>query len=146
MTVSGQGCSSGDNSTSGKKENGTIPFSYCFLDKNPSAVAELDVLDAAGKPISHDGWTIAYVDSEERTVEDGSAENAIDGQTANFWHTEWKNASPNHPHQLVLDLGKSQTISGFRYVPRQSEGPGRIKAYRIYVGDNLVLPLGSIHD
>ncbi len=111
-----------------------------------AAVAELDVLDAAGKPISHDGWTIAYVDSEERTVEDGSAENAIDGQTANFWHTEWKNASPNHPHQLVLDLGKSQTISGFRYVPRQSEGPGRIKAYRIYVGDNLVLPLGSIHD
>ena len=75
---------------------------------------------------------------EERVAEDGSAENAIDGQTADFWHTEWKNASPNHPHWLILNLGKSQVISGFRYVPRQSEGAGRIKDYRIYVGDNLV--------
>jgi len=103
-----------------------------------AAVAELDLLDADGKPINHDGWTIAYVDSEERAGEDGSAENAIDGQTANFWHTEWSAAQPNHPHQLVLNLGKSQSISGFRYVPRQSEGGGRIKDYRIYVGDELI--------
>ncbi len=109
-----------------------------FDGKPYAAVAELDLLDADGKSISHDGWTIAYVDSEERAAEDGSAENAIDGQTANFWHTEWKNASPDHPHELVLNLGKSQTISGFRYVPRQGNDSGRIKDYRIYVGDGLV--------
>jgi beta-galactosidase len=103
-----------------------------------AAVAELDLLDAAVKPLSHEGWTIAYVDSEERAKEDGTAENAIDGQTANFWHTEWSAAQPDHPHQLVLDLGKSQTVSGFRYVPRQGNGAGRIKDYRIYVGDGLV--------
>jgi beta-galactosidase len=103
-----------------------------------AAVAELDLLDADGKPISHDGWTVAYVDSEERASEDGSAENAIDGQTADLWHTEWSVKQPNHPQQLVLDLGRSQTIYGFRYVPRQSEGAGRIKDYRIYVGDTLV--------
>jgi beta-galactosidase len=106
--------------------------------KPSAAVAELDLLDAHGKPISHDGWTIAYVDSEERTAEDGTAENAIDGQTANYWHTEWKATRPGHPHQLVLDLAKSQSISGFRYVPRQSEGAGRIKDYRIFVGDHLI--------
>jgi beta-galactosidase len=103
-----------------------------------AAVAELDLLDAGGKPISHDGWTIAYVDSEERSSEDGSAENAINGQTADFWHTEWSAKQPNYPHELVLDLGQSQTISGFRYVPRQDKGAGRIKDYRIYVGDDLV--------
>jgi len=105
-----------------------------------AAVAELDLLGADGKSISHDGWTIAYVDSEERIGEDDSAENAIDGQTASFWHTEWKNASPNHPHELVLDLGKTQIISGFRYVPRPGgdSAPGRIKDYRIYLGDNLI--------
>ncbi|HXT11260.1 MAG TPA: beta-galactosidase [Candidatus Angelobacter sp.] len=105
-----------------------------------AAIAELDLLDASGKPLSHDGWSIAYVDSEEREREDGSAENAINGQPADFWHTQWGSAQPNHPHQLVLDLGKSQTITGFRYVPRQG-GPdvgGRIKDYRIYVGDNLI--------
>jgi len=105
-----------------------------------AAVAELDLLDAAGNAISHNGWTIAYVDSEERVGEDGSAENAIDGQTANYWHTEWQDASPNHPHRLILNLGKSQTISGFRYVPRQGDNAvaGRIKDYRIYVGDALI--------
>jgi beta-galactosidase len=110
-------------------------------DEKPyAAVAELDLLDAGGNPISHNGWTIAYVDSEERAKEDGTAENAIDGQTADYWHTEWSAEQPAHPHQIVIDLGQSQTISGFRYVPRQSPGAGRIKDYRIYVGDILVQP------
>ena len=103
-----------------------------------AAVAELDLLDATGNAVSHNGWTIAYVGSEEREKEDGTAENAIDGQTANFWHTEWSEAQPGYPHRLVLNLGKSQSISGFRYVPRQSTGPGRIKDYRVYISDNLV--------
>ncbi|HXA43912.1 MAG TPA: beta-galactosidase [Candidatus Angelobacter sp.] len=110
-----------------------------FDGKPFAAVAELDLFDARGLPISHDGWTIAYVDSEERTKEDGTAENAIDGQTADYWHTEWSAAEPAHPHQIVVDLGQSQTISSFRYVPRQSPGAGRIKNYRIYVGENLIL-------
>ena len=105
-----------------------------------AAVAELDLLDPNGNAISHNGWTIAYVDSEERIGEDGSAENAIDGQTANFWHTEWKDAAPDHPHRLILNLGKSQAIGGFRYVPRQGDGGGRIKDYRVFVGDKLVSP------
>jgi beta-galactosidase len=84
-----------------------------------AAVAELELLDASGNPLSHEGWTIGYVDSEERECEDGTAENAIDGQTANFWHTQWGSASPEHPHRLVLDLGQPRSIGGFRYVPRQ---------------------------
>jgi beta-galactosidase len=106
-----------------------------------AAVAELDLLDTAGNTIAHDGWTIAYVDSEERNGEDGSAENAIDGQTANFWHTEWKNNSPDHPHYLILNLGQTREISGFRYVPRQSPGAGRIKDYEVIIGDHLVEPV-----
>ena len=105
-----------------------------------AAIAELDLLDAAGRSISHDGWTIGYVDSEEHVGEDGSAENAIDGQTANYWHTQWKTASPGHPHRLILDLGKAQTIAGLRYVPRQGQGGGRIKEYRVYVGARLLEP------
>ena len=111
-----------------------------FDGKPFAAVAELDLLDAGGNAISHNGWTIAYVDSEERAGEDGSAENAIDGQTANFWHTEWKDNSPDHPHRLILNLSKSLVISGFRYVPRQGQESGRIKDYRILIGDKLVSP------
>lgn len=108
-------------------------------DANPSAaIAELDLLDANGNSISHNGWTIAYVDSEERASEDGAAENAIDGQTANFWHTEWSTTQPTYPHRLILNLGQSQKISGFRYVPRQGDTSGRIRDYRVFIGDNLI--------
>ena len=108
--------------------------------KQFAAVAELELLDDSGKRLSHEGWTIAYVDSEERDKEDGTAENAIDGQTANFWHTQWGSAQPNHPHRLVINLVQTRTVGGFRYTPRQGEGSvgGRIKDYRIYVGDGLI--------
>lgn len=99
-----------------------------------AAIAELDLLGTDGAPLSHNGWTVAYVDSEERVGEDGTAENAIDGQTANLWHTQWQDAKPSHPHRFVLNLCSTQTISGFRYVPRQSAGGGRIKDYRVFMG------------
>ena len=107
-----------------------------------AAIAELDLLDAAGNSLPHQNWSIAYVDSEELSAEDGSASNAIDGQTANFWHTAWKDSQPDHPHRLVIDLGKTASISGFRYTPRAGAGNvgGRIKDYRIYVSDTLAVP------
>jgi beta-galactosidase len=110
-----------------------------------AAVAELDLLDADGKPIPHTVWTIAYVDSEERVSEDGSALNTINGQTADFWHTEWSQAQPGHPHYLVIDLGQTTVVSGFRYTPRPGNDSvgGRIKDYRIYVGDSFTKPVSQ---
>jgi len=105
-----------------------------------AAVAELDLLDASGNLMARQGWKIAYADSEEHEREDGSAENSIDGDPATYWHTQWSTASPNHPHHLVLDLGRSCVIAGFRYVPRPGGGNvgGHIKDCRVYVGDNLL--------
>ena len=105
-----------------------------------AAIGELDVLDQQGNSISHALWRIAYVDSEEVVQEANQAENAIDGQTANFWHTNWSAEKTGHPHTLVIDLGKEEAISGFKYVPRQGDdnSNGRIKDYKIFVGNNLV--------
>jgi signal transduction histidine kinase len=105
-----------------------------------AAVAELDLLDGGGKVMNRTGWKIAYVDSEEHEREDGSAENALDDNPSTYWHTQWSTGSPNHPHHLVVDLGKTCTVAGFRYLPRPGDGAagGRIKDYRIYVGDNLL--------
>jgi beta-galactosidase len=105
-----------------------------------AAAAEVTLLDAAGNPLSTEGWTIASVDSEERERGDGTAENIFDGQTANFWHTQWGATQPGYPHRLIIDLGQAREIGGFRYVPRQGAAgvTGRIKDYRIFVADNLV--------
>ncbi len=71
--------------------------------------------------------------------EDGSASNAIDGQTADAWLTAAGVAVPGFPHRLIINLGTNTRIGGFRYTPRAgSNAPGRIKDYRVFVGDNLV--------
>jgi beta-galactosidase len=111
-------------------------------DKPFAAIAELDVLDPEGNSISHQKWTIAYVDSEELTGEDGSASNAIDGQSSNFWHSAWKDSQPNHPHRLIIDFGAETRVGGFTYTPRagNKKVTGRIKDYRIFVGNALAIP------
>lgn len=104
-----------------------------------AAIAELALLGPDGQSLSATNWTIASADSEETEKEDGSAGNAIDGQTANFWHTQWGGAAPGHPHLLVIDLGKVETLSGFRYTPRQgdSQVAGRIRDYRVFTSLQL---------
>ncbi len=98
-----------------------------------AACGEIDLVDADGGNIPHTLWSVAACDSEERRAEDGSADNLVDGQTANFWHTEWKSSSPNHPHYFVIDLGRTETVGGFNFTPRQSDGGGRIRRYSAHV-------------
>ena len=118
---------------------------FCFealssLDnKSMAAIAELDILDISGKPISHQNWTIAYVSSEEFKKENGTAENAIDGQTFNYWHSEWSTKQPGYPHYLVIDMGKEEEITGFQYVPIAGNNiTGKIKDYQIFIGNNII--------
>jgi beta-galactosidase len=113
-----------------------------FDGKEFAAVAEIALLDNQGKAMNQSAWTIAYADSEEITGEDGSASNAINGQAADYWHTEWSTAKPAHPHRLIIDLGANVRVSGFRYTPRQGDenAGGRIKNYRVYLGNQLVAP------
>jgi len=105
-----------------------------------AAVAKLYLLDATGHRIERTKWKVAYVDSEELDRENGAANHVIDDDPNSYWHTQWSLASPNHPHHLILDLGEHETVTGFQYLPRAGKGDvgGRIKDYRVYVGDNLL--------
>ena len=105
-----------------------------------AAAAELNLLDEQGREMDRGNWSIAYADSEEKEREDGSPWNAIDGDVSTFWHTEWSTGSFSHPHRIVIDLGSSCLVTGFRYLPRPgtSDAGGRIKEYRAYVGDKLI--------
>lgn len=112
-----------------------------FDGKPHAAIAELALLDGQGRPLNQAAWTIAYASSEEAHQEDGSALNAINGQAADYWHTAYSDAvRPLGPPRLIIDFGASADIAGLRYTPRQGpEGvTGRIRHYRIFVGDKLV--------
>lgn len=110
------------------------------FDKQPlAAIAEMDIYNAENKPISHQNWTVAYVSSEELLKENGSAENAIDGQTFNYWQSKWSSNKANYPHYFVIDLGKDEDISSFRYVPKSGNtSSGKIKDYQIFIGNNII--------
>lgn len=98
---------------------------------NIAAIAEFDVLGADGKPVSREHWTIRYADSEETRSGNRTADKIFDLQESTFWMTVDNVA---YPHQVVIDLSKIETVTGFRYLPRAEKGyPGMIKEYRIYV-------------
>ena len=98
-----------------------------------ASIAELFVLDDRGVDLPRESWSVVAVDCEELTAEDGRAENAIDNDTETIWHTLWGSSRPGHPHMIVLDLGGSHAIGGFRYLPRHGDAPGKIKDFRFYV-------------
>src|SRR5712691_6787593 len=80
---------------------------------------------------------VVSVDSQELIGENGAATNAIDGNPATFWHTEWSQRTAPLPHTLVLDLGGQYQVDGFRYLPRQDGGAnGTIAGYEFYVSSD----------
>jgi hypothetical protein len=81
-------------------------------------------------------WQLVSVDSEELVGEDGAAINAFDGNPDTIWHTEWRYTSPTHPHELVIDLGRTYQLDGFTMLPRQNGTNGRIIDYEFYVGNH----------
>lgn len=101
-----------------------------------TAIAELDVLGADGKPLSREKWRVAYVSSESA---DGNhtADKVYDLQESIYWLTDAKDAAP---HRLVIDLGKSCRVAGFRIMPRAETGaPQQPKRCRVYVFKNITV-------
>lgn len=105
-------------------------------DGGPSAaVAGLDLIDPDGRSLPREGWNLLWASSEETNYLPGEAENALDGQTTTYWHSEAGASALPFPHQFVVDLGETREIGGLRYLPRTggAEAGGRIRDYRVYV-------------
>ena len=96
------------------------------------SVAELDLLDEQGQPVSRRNWKLIYKDSEE-SGSDELAAYAIDGDPEKQWHSQWQAAQPPPPHPLVFDLGEPVRFAGLRYLPRQDgNASGMTKDWRLY--------------
>ncbi|WP_314195377.1 galactose oxidase-like domain-containing protein [uncultured Arthrobacter sp.] len=70
---------------------------------------------------------------EEVSAEDGQAANVLDGETATFWQSAETEPATPFPHSITIDTGITQTISGFRYLPRADVPNGRIGSFEIMV-------------
>jgi hexosaminidase len=78
-------------------------------------------------------WKILAADS---TQPGEDAANAIDDNPETWWHTEYLEHSPVHPHTLDIDLGKIYKLKGATYTPRPSGGNGTIKECEFYTSTN----------
>lgn len=103
---------------------------------NFTSMAELQLLGRDGKPISTQKWKVIYADSEEVTAANNAADKVFDNQESTIWHTQYigKQSNTKQPHQLVIDLGKEEEITGLRYLPRSDKKKGgMIKDYKVYL-------------
>lgn len=69
-------------------------------------------------------------------IDDQKAYAILDGDPSTAWH---QSSDKKMPVDLVIDLGKEEKLSGFRYLPDQSMwNPGIITRYQFYVSkDNI---------
>src|SRR5262249_6794603 len=76
------------------------------------------------------GWKVVDVDSEETSLGNNAAANAIDGNPSTIWQTR-SNAGLALPHHLTVDMGSSHRIAGLVYLPRQDGNlDGVVEIYR----------------
>ena len=100
----------------------------------PAAPATSPTTPAAPAKIA---LKVVKVDSEETAGEDGKGANALDGNPDTIWHTQWQDASPECPHEIIIELTPPSTIRGFTYLPRQDDiENGTIKDYEFYTSDD----------
>ena len=80
-------------------------------------------------------WKIVSYDSQQGGGE--RVENAIDGNDASFWHTQYNPTTPTCPHEIVVDMGATYVINTFTYKGR-SDGStnGRVRNYDVYFSNS----------
>ncbi len=102
-----------------------------FESATPPAAAPAQPQAAAA---SSTALKVVRVDSEETVGENGKGANAVDGDPMTIWHTQWQDATPEPPHEIVIELPTTTSIKGFTYLPRQDdEVNGTIKDYEFSV-------------
>ncbi|MBL7966046.1 MAG: alpha-L-fucosidase [Prolixibacteraceae bacterium] len=100
-------------------------------------ISAVSVEPSTGKssPVTSEEFGLPRKDWKILGTVDEKAYRILDGNQSTAWHL---GKETKLPADLVIDLGKEITISGFKYFPDQTMwGPGIITDYRFYVsGDN----------
>lgn len=88
-----------------------------------------------GISASDSSFDLDIVGAEAGSFHSGEGpDKAIDKDTTTMWHSEWASGNNRPDLWITLDLGEVQSVSGIRYLPRQSGGTnGIITEYEILV-------------
>ena len=91
---------------------------------------------ASGKnsPVAHEKFDISRKDWKILGIDDEKFNAIINGDPATAWH---QNKDKKIPVDVVIDLGKKETLVGFRYLPDQNIwNPAIISHYEFYISND----------
>jgi alpha-L-fucosidase len=110
---------SGRFQTDGKLEVHAIAFDAATHKSSPECREQFD--------ISKKDWKII-------SPEDQKAYTVLDGNPSTSWHQP---KGAKLPADLIIDLGKEENLTGFKYYPDQTMwGPGIITNYQFYISND----------
>ncbi|MCU7552089.1 alpha-L-fucosidase [Chitinophagaceae bacterium LB-8] len=85
-------------------------------------------------PVTHEKFDIPRKSWKLIGINDEKANAILDGDPSTAWH---QSKDKKMPVDLVIDLGKEETLSGFRYLPDQNIwNPGIISNYEFYISND----------
>jgi alpha-L-fucosidase len=87
-------------------------------------------------PVAHEKFDIPRRNWKLVGIEDEKANTILDGDPSTAWH---QGRDKKLPVDLIIDLGRSEALNGFRYLPDQDIwNPGIITSYEFYLStDNM---------
>lgn len=113
------------------KQGGVI-HAYCQTDDNDRSMTTMAEF---GFFVDKSNWTI-FSCSSQGSNSDERARNAIDSDITTFWHTQWGDGEPKHPHEIIVDMKQYYRVEAFVYTGRLDMENGRVKDYEIYFSNN----------
>lgn len=127
-----------DNGESYKPYSGPIRLpegGYIMAYAEKEGLANSIVTDAeVGMFIDKSNWTVYRVDSNQGGGED--ARNAIDNNPSTIWHTSYGSNQTPCPHEIIIDMHDTYSVTAFVYEGRGDMSNGRVKEYEVYFGNN----------
>ncbi len=112
-----------------------------------ASIAELQVGGEDGNNLPRQGWSATASNSETTKSYDTSPRCVIDDDPVSWWHSQWVDNIPQHPHSVTLDMKDEKIISAIRYLPAVIvNNNGMIGEYELHVsndGQNWGKPVGE---
>ena len=85
--------------------------------------------------INKSKWKVSSCSSQQGGNE--VAKNLIDEDPGTIWHTQYNPATPNCPHEVVIDMASYYRISHFVYQGREDMSNGRVARYEVYISNSI---------
>ena len=112
-----------------------------------ASIAELQVGGEDGNNLPRQGWSATASNSETKARYDTRPQCVIDDDPVTWWHSQWIDSIPQHPHSVTLDMKNEKTITAIRYLPAVIvNNNGMIGEYELHVsndGQNWGKPVGE---